>query len=365
MGTLWFGMSDTELKVERRNAALTEARKLFAKANYVSCAKLTEAFLFKVNDAEISNYAFKANMALAAKAKPEKALIYYARAAYFCDNQTVENPAYIGLNKTLEKMRLVWQLYDTHSHFACKALLAGDLAAAYGFAQCYGPDQDASLINLISQYVDLRRSVYDAVDRDPNKQNAIKALERQLEICQKAYGEHADMLAPVLSRLAECYRLAGENKKAISAYHRLLTIQPENLSDTDSDILAYVDLLAQDGQGQEARKVLEKRLLKDGNLDTSGPLFLRLIEAYSADHMQQEAKDALAELQDMPEPVKYNPQYQFVEPGTNGPPPVVQTKQTVTNYQSKKYWEDPFNHTATHPQEMETEKSNNSSDANF
>jgi tetratricopeptide (TPR) repeat protein len=251
---------------------------------------------------------------------PQKALTYFARAAHYYEDSSEDNPGYIQVNKTLGKLHLVWQFSDTHMHYACNALLAGDETAAAGFMQPDSEGQDCSLADLLSRYRDLRWSVYMPVERDPNKQKAIKPLESELGICQKAYGEHGETLAAILSRLAECYRIAGENQKAITTYKRLVSMTRKGSPENDRQLLAYVDLLSQNGQAKLVPKILEMRLEDNGKLDTSSPLFIRLIEAYSAGHMNQQAQDALAELIETPQAVKYDPKYRFVEPTTAGSP---------------------------------------------
>jgi tetratricopeptide (TPR) repeat protein len=352
---------------ERRDLSLLQLRNLWNSGNYSACAREAAAYSSKFFDAEINDYAFRSNMELANSLPPQKALTYFARAAYYYPDQSKENPGYVGLNKSLEKLRLIWQLSDTHMHYAGTAMLSGDEAAASGFMQPdYTNGEYQSFYDLLNRYSGLRRSVYGHVEGDPNKQKAIKPLESELEICLKAYGEHGDMLIPILSRLAECYRLSGENQKSITAYEKLLSIAPQGGPEYNREMLAYVDLLSQSGQGKRVPNILEKHLHKQGALDTNNPLLIRLIESYNAEHMSQQAQDALAELLETPKAVKFDPRYQFVD-GSSIKPLAEGSLFSEGERQElqKSRGLDPFADAARQPPTKDSPNANSAGDANF
>jgi tetratricopeptide (TPR) repeat protein len=265
--------------------------------NYVACAKLAEENLASTADASYSVYAADANLRIGLSLPPEKGKKYLARALwYFRGCETYgENPALKPLNQALAKLHLMWPLADTYVHLGSDELLSGDLAAAAGYFN-NAESAEASIISWpVQEAISLRQSS-SCLLGDPNKIKAIPLLERQLAILEEAHGKNGPKLESLMLNLADCYRSAGQEQKAINAYERYFSIASKTDFACPRYVVSYCDLLTKNKRGKEVPSILLRHLRSGQSVDRRSPLFIFLIESYAKQNMKQQAADALRTL---------------------------------------------------------------------
>lgn len=315
---LWFDMKDDELVRSTRNLAISKAEGLWNAKNYSACAKLAEAYLSKHADRTMEWYARRSLERMAKSVKPEKAIYLLARASFYQQDHNdpaVDKSIDDQMNKAMEKLKVHWQLNDTHLHYACKAVTSGDYIAAAGFLRRSEKEVSQALASNVGDYIWLRRQTYARVDKDPSLAAAIKPLERQLEITEKAFGKLGELNATGVDRLAECYRVSGQADKACQYYKKLFELVSPSMYEYRRSVLAYADLLSAAGKNDEAIKILESAVDVSGSVDANNPLTVRLLGAYGTGGKANRAIVAFENICRFPEAVKYDPRYVFGEEG--------------------------------------------------
>jgi serine/threonine protein kinase len=302
MSQLYIKMPDADLKANHCDKTVNQLRQLMKEKNYVACAKLAEENGAKTDDDSYNIYAAEANLKIGMSLPPAQGKKYLARALWYydrCENSS-DNPALKPLNDTLEKLHLMWPVADTYVHLAYDELLSGDLVAAAGYLS-NAQSNESELLNWPVQNALALKKTSSCLVGDPNKIKAIPLLERQLAILEEAHGKNGPKLEALMLNLANCYRAAGQDTRAIKAYQRYFSIAAHSKYSDNSSVASYCDLLTKNQRGKEVPKILLKHIQAGRGIDKHSPLYMLLIEAYAKQNMKAEAADTLRMLLVAPE----------------------------------------------------------------
>lgn len=303
MSSIWMQNEDPEKLDEQQEAARNDVRRLFEQGKYTQCAKDSVEYLKKFDDEEINYYAGSANYQIGLKLPPERALPYLQRAEHYFQESSSLDPGDSGLSDCLWKLGYV-DSGDTMVALACKAIEAGDWAAAKG---CFGHHSNGIGNEMSYAWQQLDSHYTDRYKRTVGKTQskyAIAPLEQSLKLAEESFGKTDETLAATLSQLAECYADNGQELKAIECYKRVFKLQTDDFT-FQGDLLNCVDLLVKNGKTAEARKMLEKQVRNsDGTYDINMQ-FIRLLQLYKAENMTSQLRHVLDMTAHVTEPTRF------------------------------------------------------------
>jgi serine/threonine protein kinase len=298
---LWINMDQKDGQMQSRDKVVRSAQNLLHQKQFSKCAALCESYLRTQHDPQVAYYAALAYNEYATSLPENKGLRLFERAAHYSDiGQPYTSVADTNLNICISDLRKDPNSANVHLALGCEALEAGDIAAAEGEFGCVNNELGITLLNACQNYDNLRTDFSYALGEQNNSQfrrNAIQSLLQALAIEEEVYGKHSQQLKPLLTDLARSYAAAGEKQEAIDAYKRLFSYSTSAEGAYDlGDLSRYVDLLAETGQVDQAKKELEKRLIIHGKYDTFNPLFVRLIKAYADCKLHSQAHYAISQV---------------------------------------------------------------------
>ncbi len=193
IGRTWLALDDHDLREDERRTARHSAQLLYDGKKFAECANFCTNYLQANDDLSIAKLAVNANIEMAKRLPPKKALRFAERAVYFT-GYCCYGPGDQVYDQYMNRIILA-NSPQTEARLAISALESGDVTTALGASCGIHSKETEALTNFDCLFKNAYREL---PHKGESLANAMKALEKSLAIEQEAAGMHSDSLGRIL-----------------------------------------------------------------------------------------------------------------------------------------------------------------------